>query len=308
MLKQSFLLASGIYFFNSIGNVLQGVLIKYCQSSQLINLYEIITIKCLISAVIMFPFALKYLKHLKGNKFIVLFLAILYSCDVLFCNIGFKTVPINTGTLILLLIPLWVVVFGRLILKEKSFNTVNASALFVCLFAIYLTIKNEISFSGFNIGYIFLFLASIVIPFGLIMQKKFSDSRPVVYALFTNAVVLGIISFTISSFKLLALQERHSFLSFDVGWVLNFGIKDIIVCFFIAICDLVEFASVYVAYKMTEPALLQPIRFTRIFFAIVFSYFLLSEIPNKQQVVGAILIILANIFSIFYSQKRQTNV
>ena len=306
LVKKSFLLASIIYIFNSLSNVLQGTLIKYYQSSLSMGLYETITIKCLVSVVIVFPFVTKYIKkNFKKNIRIVLLLALLYSGDLLCCNTGFKTVPINTGTLILLLIPLWIVVLSRIILKEKKFNIINAIALFICIFAIFITIKDEILFNGFNSGYIFLFAASIIIPLGLILQKKFTDVRPVAYALFTNAVVLGVISFILSAFDITITLHEFK-ISLDVLWVKNITYEKLIGCLFIAICDLVEFGTVYIAYKMTEPALLQPIRFTRILFSIAFSYIFLLEKPTKQQIIGAILIILANIFSIFYSHKKQS--
>ena len=305
MLKQSFLLASIIYIFNSIANVSQGVLIKYYQSSLSIGLYETIALKCFISIIITLPFAFKYLKHFTHNLHIVILLSILYSMDLLLCNTGFKTVPINTGTLILLLIPLWIIVLGRIILKEKSFNFVNAIALFVCLIAIFITIKNEITFNGFNIGYIYLFLASIVIPLGLILQKKFTDTRPVPYALFTNALILMIISLCLSAIDL-SFANNNIHISVNFSWIKDINIDKVIGCLFIALCDLVEFGAVYIAYQIAEPALLQPIRFTRILFSIAFSYIFLLEKPTKQQIIGAILIILANIFSIFYSHKKQS--
>ena len=304
MLRRGFLLASIIYLFNSIANVSQGVLIKYYQTTLSMGIYEIIALKCFVSAIIMLPFSIKYLKNFKQNLHIVLLLSLLYSGDLLLCNTGFKTVPINTGTLILLLIPLWIIVLGRVILKEKNFNIINAFALFVCLFAVFLTIKDEISFNGFNAGYLFLFAASIVIPLGLILQKKFMDTRPTAYALFTNAVVLGLISFTLSA---ISISFSTSSLSFDINttWLSGITIEKISGCVFIAICDLVEFTAVYIAYQMTEPALLQPIRFTRILFAVALSYIFLLEKPNRYQIIGAILIIFANVFSIIYSKKKQ---
>ena len=287
-MKKGFLLAAIIYLFNSLGNVSQGVFIKYYQSAISIGLYELITLKCLIAGVIMFPFAFKYLKNWKQNLPIVIMLATFYALDVLTCNIGLKTVPVNTGTLILLLVPLWIVVFSRLLLGEKKFNKVNALMIAICLFAIGVTIKNEMSFSGFNAGYLFLFADSIIIPLGLILQKKFSDSRPVSYALFTNAIILGIMSFSISGFK-----------------VPEISTSNLKAASFVAFFDLMEFAAVYIAYQMTDCALLQPIRFTRILFSIALSYLLLNEMPTKYQVIGATLIIAANVFSIIYSKTKQ---
>ena len=309
MIKKGFVLASIIYFFNSVANVSQGVLIKHFQGELSVGVYEMIAIKCLVAALIMLPFSIKYLirKDILKKTHIVILLAFLYSLDLLCCNTGFKTVPINTGTLILLLIPLWIVVFGRVILKEKSFNKVNAFALVVCLIAVFIPIRSEISFGGFNSGYIFLFMASIIIPLGLILQKRFTDCRPVSYALFTNAVILGIISFILS--VLTISFTAHEFtISIDAHWLLNLNAEKIKAGLLVAICDLVEFAAVYVAYQMTEAALLQPIRFTRILISIALSWIILAEAPTTSQIISAILIISANALSIWYSRKYQNEV
>ena len=53
MFKKGFLLASVIYLFNSIGNVMQDILIKYYQGTLSLGVYEIITIKCIVACIIM---------------------------------------------------------------------------------------------------------------------------------------------------------------------------------------------------------------------------------------------------------------
>lgn len=309
MIKKGFLMASIIYLFNSIANVSQGVLIKYYQSAVSVGVYEMIAIKCLVASIIMLPFSFKYIfnKSNLKNIHIVLLLAVLYSLDLLCCNTGFKTVPVNTGTLILLLIPLWIVLFGRIILKEKSFNKVNAFALVICLIAVFIPIRSEIAFDGFNKGYLFLFAASIIIPLGLILQKRFTDCRPVAYALFTNAVVLGVISFVLSALTISFTQHEFT-INFDARWLQNLNAEKLKAGLFVAICDLVEFAAVYVAYQMTEAALLQPIRFTRILISMLLSFVILAEKPTTSQIISAILIIGANALSIWYSRKYQNNV
>ena len=304
MLKKSFLFASVIYLFNSIGNVMQGILIKYYQGALSLGLYNIITIKCLIACIIMLPFSIKYLRHWRKDLHIVFILSLLYSMDLLLCNTGFKTVPVNTGILILLLIPLWIVVLSRILLNEKSFNWINAVALIVCLVGVFIPIRKEISFGGFNIGYIYLFFASIIIPLRLLLQKKFTDCRPIPYALFTNAFVLGLISFILSSFNLSFANNSLSIV-FDVLWLKDLNFMTLVAGLLIAVCDLVEFSAVYFAYAITEAALLQPIRFTRIIISMLFSWLILSEKPTYTQVIGAILIIVSNLISIVYSKKYQ---
>jgi drug/metabolite transporter (DMT)-like permease len=73
----------------------------------------------------------------------------------------------------------------------------------------------------------------------------------------------------------------------------------------VAFTDILEFACVYIAYKMTDCALLQPIRFTRIFIAIFLSYILLNEKITSMQIIATTIIVMANMASILYSRKKQ---
>ena len=77
--------------------------------------------------------------------------------------------------------------------------------------------------------------------------------------------------------------------------------------FVVACFDMMEVACVYIAYQMTEPALLQPIRFTRIFISMILSLFILKEPVAEYQVIGALIVIFANIGSVIYSRKKQNH-
>ena len=289
-LKKSFVLAVIIYFFNSLGNVGQAVFIKYYNAKLGIGLYELMTLRCIIEIVLLFPFCIKYLRNFTKNIHIVTFVAGLYAVDMLLFHRGLRSVAVNTGSLILLMVPLWIVVLSRIILKEKKFNFVNAVFLLICLFGVFFTIFQEISFSGFNSGYLFLLADAFVIPLGLIMQKKYADVRPVVYAIFTNAIVLALLGYYMSGCQLTKFSSENI-----IGGL-------VIACF-----DVVEVASVYIAYQMVEPALLQPVRFTRIFISIILSFFILNEQVGSYQIIGAFIILFANIGSILYSHKKQSN-
>ena len=290
LVKNSFVLAFCIYLFNSIGNVAQGVFIKYYQHKLDIELYELMTMARIVEIVLLLPFCLKYLRHFTKNLKIVLLLAGLYSSDMLLFHRGLKTVPVNTGVLIMLLVPLWIILLGRILLKEKKFNKVNAVFLSMCLFGVFFTIYKEVSFAGFNVGYLCLLADAFVIPLGLILQKKYSEYRPVVYAVFTNAVVLSVLGYFMSGCKMA-----------------EFSLKNLEGASVVALCDMMECFAVYIAYKMTDCALLQPIRFTRIFISIALSYVVLKEQVLSYQLIGAGIILFANIASIVYSAKKQNN-
>ncbi|MBR1429247.1 MAG: DMT family transporter [Rickettsiales bacterium] len=290
IVKQGFTLAAIIYFFNSVGNVAQGVFIKYYQHKLSIELYELMTQARIVEIVLLLPFCLKYLRHFTKNLKIVLLLAGLYSSDMLLFHRGLKSVPINTGTLIMLLVPLWIILLGRVLLKEKKFNKVNALFLAMCLFGVFFTIYKEVSFAGFNAGYLFLLADAFVIPLGLILQKKYSECRPVVYAVFTNALVLSVLGYGMSGCK-----------------IAEFSLQNLEGAFVVALFDMMECFAVYTAYKMTDCSLLQPIRFTRIFISMVLSYLVLKEQVLSHQVIGAAIILFANVGSVIYSRKRQND-
>lgn len=292
--NEKFLLACFVCLIGSLGNVLQSVFIKYYRNKLNIELYQLITLKCIVSALCLLPFSLKYfldLKKFKKDIIVVLILALLYSSDILLYNTGLKTVPVNTGTLIMLLVPLWMCFFGKIILHENSFNIVNIVALLSCIGAVVLTVYGDISFNNFgffNVGVLLIFANSIILPLGVILQKKFSNSRPIIYALFTNAIVLGIVSFMLSNFSIPAVN-----------------IERLKGAFLITIFDIMETAGVYISCQMANVALLQPIRFTRIIFAVLVSNFVLLETMTSYQYIGATIILVANFISITYSRYTQ---
>lgn len=289
MIKNSFALASFIYLLNSIGNVSQAIFIKHFHATTGIDMYNLITLKCLLVVILMFPLILEHLKHVLHKLHIVIFLATLYASDMLFYNSGLKYgVSANTATLILLTVPLWIVVLGHIVLKERRFNKINAICIVLCLIAIALTVSTEVQIDGFNFGYILVFIDSLIIPVSLILQKKFNDCRPVLYAIWTNAIMLGIISFFMGNCTFPVVNKQNI-------------CSALVVAFF----DIMECGAVYIAYQMTEVALLQPIRFTRLPIAIVISWLLLNEKVTMIQIVAGTIIITVNLFSMWYSRKYQ---
>lgn len=290
--KNIFLTAVFIALVGSMGNALQGVYNRYYCELLKISTFQLLTIRCLVEIVILAPFCIKYLKNIKNNYLIVFALAFLYSCDILLYHTGLQTVSVNTGTLIMLLVPFWMCIFSRVFLKEKSFNVVNVLALLICVVSVCYSINGEINFNGFKIGIIFILVNSIILPIGVILQKKFDNTRPIIFALFTNAVMLGIIGYFLSCFTTGSLKLP---ISFDI-------LKS---AFIVAIFDIMECAGVYLSCKMAYVALLQPVRFTRFVFASIFSSIVLSQSLTKYQVITAIIIFGANIISTAYSQKLQ---
>ena len=147
----------------------------------------------------------------------------------------------------------------------------------------------------------FIFANSIILPIGVILQKKFADFRPIAFALLTNSVVLGIIVFFLSGFNANILSSTFN------PFCKEFNVDYFKCAIFIAIFDIMESGGVYLSCKLANVASLQPIRFTRIIFAIMFSSIILAETITISQVISTIIILIANTVSIVFSHKRYLN-
>lgn len=306
-IKKGFLFACFIALIGSLGNSLQSTFIKYYTNNLHIGLYEIIFIRCCASILILLPFSFKQMasfiksKNLIKNVLIILLLAILYSADIILYNTGLKTTPVNTGALIMLLVPLWMCFFGKIILHEDDFNKITAISLLACIFAVVYTTIGDLKFGNTGVGAMFIFANSIILPIGVILQKKFADFRPIAFALLTNSVVLGIIVFFLSGFNANILSSTFN------PFCKEFNVDYFKCAIFIAIFDIMESGGVYLSCKLANVASLQPIRFTRIIFAIMFSSIILAETITISQVISTIIILIANTVSIVFSHKRYLN-
>ena len=306
-IKKGFLFACFIALIGSFGNALQGTFIKYYTANLHIGLYDVILIRCIASIIILLPFSFKQMvsfiksKNLIKNVLIILLLAILYSADIILYNTGLKTTPVNTGTLIMLLVPLWMCFFGKIILHENDFNKITAFSLLACIFAVVYTTIGDLKFGNTGVGVIFIFANSIVLPIGVILQKKFADFRPIAFALFTNSIVLGLVVFFLSGCHTNILLS--TFNPFDKSFNLEFLICAVL----IAIFDIMESGGVYLSCKLANVSSLQPIRFTRIIFAIIVSGIVLGEIITAKQAISTIIILMANTVSIVFSHKKYLN-
>lgn len=303
-IKKGFLFACLIALIGSFGNALQGTFIKYYTTNLNIGLYDVILIRCIASIIILLPFSIKHIivfvksKYIAKNSLIILLLAILYSADIVLYNTGLKTTPVNTGALIMLLVPLWMCFFGKIILHENDFNKITALSLLACIFAVAYATIGDLKFGNAGVGVMLIFANSIILPIGVILQKKFADFRPIAFALFTNSIVLGLVVFFLSGCHTNILFS--TFNPFDKSFNLEFLICAVLIAMF----DIMESGGVYLSCKLANVSSLQPIRFTRIIFAIIISGIVLGEIITEKQAISTIIILIANAISIVYSHKK----
>ena len=295
-----FFIASLFYLLNALGNVAQGVFIKYYTFD--VDLYQFILLRSIISIVLLLPFAFKFFNLYSNNSALKINIIIsICSClDTFLWNTGLKNTPVNIGTLILLLVPIWIVILSRLILKEKEESFFNISVLLLCLIGVIFSIGKDLYFVddqfNFTIGPFLIFINTIVIAFSLVLQKKFSTVRPLPFALFSNNLMLLVFMLFASKFTLPELT-----------------IKTMLFALMIAIFDIFEYLGVYVAYQMVPLVWLQPLRFIRIPISIALSYAFLNESITFYQFVAISVIISSNSllfinrFCVYLKNKKLKN-
>jgi drug/metabolite transporter (DMT)-like permease len=285
-----------IYFCNSLGNVGQGVFIKYFVKNQIaLNLYEFLCLRCLISVILLLPFNIKNLKKYFtfSNKFFFLNIIIscFYSVDILLWNKGLQTIPVNNGTIIMLLIPIWITILSRVLLKEKDFSVFHLFSFVLGFIGVVFSIEGEVSFLTYNSGNLLILLNTFVVAIGLILQKQYRHERPVGYSLFLNAAVCLVLFFIINHFQSAAYSSVRLNNVFDYIW----NKKILIMALAIAVLDILEYAAVYFAYSIYNVASLQPVRFTRIIVSGALSYLFLNEHLTLHQFIAINIIVLANL-------------
>jgi drug/metabolite transporter (DMT)-like permease len=110
-----------------------------------------------------------------------------YAFDVILWNEGISKVNVNLAVVIMFLVPVWINILSKIILKEDSFNLRHLFALFLCFIGLAF-IVNKID--SMTINMVFIFLNSFVVSLGLVFQKKWKSIRPIRFSLFFNSLIL----------------------------------------------------------------------------------------------------------------------
>ncbi len=291
MMNSNIFIAIFIYLGNSFANVFSGVLSKFAVlklESFAIPVYSLLFLRAFISIVILSPFFIKNIKYINKSLKFNIIISTLTALDVFLFNIGLKGTPINQAIIIMFLIPVWINLFSNILLKEEATNIQNIIILICCFIALFISnpelnpyniihnYRNRLS-DSFNFYPILIFLNTFCVTFALLLQKKFSGDRPIMFGLFSNNIILLLLS-----------------LFFMKGIISYLNIYTILMAFALSILDIMEFGCAYKAYQMCKVSILQPVRFIRIVFSAAFGYVLLGEKTTAPQIIGMLIIVLMN--------------
>lgn len=272
-----FLLA---YFSFGVLDTIQKTAVQYHSVFQLLLIKYIF---CLIFSLIIGKKNKKRKLYLSYNYKIQILRCILSVCEACFFVLSFRYLSLANVHTIGSLAPVLMLIFSYFILKEKISLT-SWIAIFVSFLGVVLIMKPGISI--FN-PYLILPLAAAFFYslFQVItrLNSKFDNNETM---LFYNGLIGTIIMLILS---LLFWQPLHSF-SYIFFIFLGF--------FFCA--------GLYLqimALSITPASILAPYHYSIIIWAILFGYFVYSDVPDIFTFTGAIIIISSGVFIFRFSNK-----
>ena len=192
--------------------------------------------------------------------------------------IALRNLPLATVVSISFAAPIFTTIFSIFLLNEKV-GLYRWLAVLVGFIGI--IVITEPGFSSLNFYYIYPIIFCLGLSYVAIAIRKLSTTEPV-------WLISFFFSFSISILGLLSLFQ---------GWVMpNF--LDLFLLSMVGILGGLANLWLSQSYKYSEVSLVTPLKYLALVFAIIFGYFIWSEVPTFKTLMGALLVIVSS-FIIF---------
>ncbi len=200
--------------------------------------------------------------------------------------IALRNLPLATVVSITFAAPIFTTIFSIFLLKEKV-GLYRWLAVLVGFIGI--IVITEPGFSSLNFYYIYPIIFCLGLSYVAIAIRKLSTTEPV-------WLISFFFSFSIAILGLLSLFQ---------GWVMpNF--LDLFLLSMVGILGGLANLWLSQSYKYSEVSLVTPLKYLALVFAIIFGYFIWSEVPTLKTLMGALLVILSS-FIIFRREMTLNN-
>ena len=200
--------------------------------------------------------------------------------------IALRNLPLATVVSITFAAPIFTTIFSIFLLKEKV-GLYRWLAVLVGFLGI--IVITEPGFSSLNFYYIYPIIFCLGLSYVAIAIRKLSTTEPV-------WLISFFFSFSIAILGLLSLFQ---------GWVMpNF--LDLFLLSMVGILGGLANLWLSQSYKYSEVSLVTPLKYLALVFAIIFGYFIWSEVPTLKTLMGALLVILSS-FIIFRREMTLKN-
>ena len=189
--------------------------------------------------------------------------------------IALRKLPLATVVSISFAAPIFTTIFSIFFLNEKV-GLYRWLAVIVGFVGI--VIISEPGFSSLNIYYIYPIIFCLGLSYVAIAIKQLSSSEPI--------WLIGFyFSFSIMITSLFTISQ---------GWIMP-NLIDLVLLSLVGIFGGVANLLLTQAYKFADVSLVTPLKYLSLVFAIIFGYFIWSEIPTSKTLFGAGLVIISSI-------------
>jgi S-adenosylmethionine uptake transporter len=199
---------------------------------------------------------------------------------------GIKTVPIATATIMSFTVPIFVLVFAPIFLRERVTWPIWLATLggFVGILLVLQPNSNN-----FNQGVVFFIIAAML--FGLldILNKKYVTQEPMLCMLFYSTLV----AMVLVVYPAMRVWQTPS--SYELMWLFILGLGSNLILYFLLR-----------AFTLTSASSLAPVRYLELLISMVIGYIFFHELPNSYTYLGAAVIIPCTFF-IGYYQTRDSS-
>jgi drug/metabolite transporter (DMT)-like permease len=192
--------------------------------------------------------------------------------------IALRNLPLATVVSITFAAPVFTTIFSIFLLNEKVglYRWLAVIVGFVGIIVI-----TEPGFSSLNFYYIYPIIFCLGLSYVAIAIRKLSTTEPV-------WLISFFFSFSIAVLGLFSLFH---------GWVMP-NITDLFLLSMVGILGGLANLWLSQSYKYSEVSLVTPLKYLALVFAIIFGYFIWSEVPTIKTLLGALLVIISS-FIIF---------
>ena len=189
--------------------------------------------------------------------------------------IALRNLPLATVVSISFAAPIFTTIFSIFLLNEKV-GLYRWLAVLVGFIGI--IVITEPGLSSLNFYYIYPIIFCLGLSYVAIAIRKLSTTEPV-------WLISFFFSFSISILGLLSLFQ---------GWIMpNF--IDLFLLSMVGILGGLANLWLSQSYKYSEVSLVTPLKYLALVFAIIFGYFIWSEVPTFKTLMGAILVIVSSL-------------
>ena len=192
--------------------------------------------------------------------------------------IALRNLPLATVVSISFAAPIFTTIFSIFLLNEKV-GLYRWLAVLVGFIGI--IVITEPGLSSLNFYYIYPIIFCLGLSYVAIAIRKLSTTEPV-------WLISFFFSFSIAILGLLSLFQ---------GWVMP-NLLDLFLLSMVGILGGLANLWLSQSYKYSEVSLVTPLKYLALVFAIIFGYFIWSEVPTFKTLMGALLVIVSS-FIIF---------